>query len=251
MIEEPRQNYYRKAYFKNSRSDFICENRLQKILRILEKHSGGTLLDVGCGSGEITIFIKETINFSGVYGVDISEEAVSLACEKGIRAFKADLSISQLPFENDFFDIIICGEVIEHLFDTDFFLEEVYRVLKPKGVAVVTTPNLGAWYNRWALIFGFQPSISVSLQNPQVGKPFEKAFKKQSSGGSEAHIRFFPQRALEKLLIIHRFKILATHGSYYAKPKNSHFILKLMFLLDKLFSHFPSFSTDLIVEATK
>jgi ubiquinone/menaquinone biosynthesis C-methylase UbiE len=249
MTEEPRPNYYRKAYFKNSKDVFIGENRIQQILRILEKHSGDTLLDVGCGSGEITTVIKETTNFSGVYGVDISEEAVSLACEKGIKAFKADLSISQLPFENDFFDIVICGEVIEHLFDTDFF--EVYRVLKPKGVAVVTTPNRGAWYNRWALLFGFQPSISVSLQNPQVGKPFENAFKKQSSGGSEAHIRFFTRRALEKLLVIHRFRISATNGSYYAKPKSSHFILKLMFMFDRLFSHFPSLSTDLIVEITK
>ncbi len=251
MIEDIGMGYYSSAYFKKPGELFREENRLRKVLRILAKFNNGILLDLGCGNGGITAFLREKTKLSDFYGVEISAEGVSLAREKGIKAFEVDIGTSKLPFENSFFDVVFCGEVIEHLFNTDFILDETHRVLKPNGLLVLTTPNLGAWYNRFALLFGFQPSISVSLQNPELGKPFEKAFKKQSAGGSEAHIRFFTRRALESLIRIHGFEILRTQSSYYAAPKNQHSIQNTMYLFDRLFAHFPSWGTDLVVEARK
>lgn len=245
------KEYYSKAYFRKPEELFREEDRLKKVLKILAKHSGGILLDIGCGSGGITTVLKETMKPGDAYGVDISPEAVALAREKGIKAYKVDVNKSRLPFKDNFFDVVFCGEVIEHLFDPDFLLDEVYRVLKLGGILILTTPNLGAWYNRGALLLGFQPSISASLQNPEVGKPFKNAFKKQSAGGSEAHIRFFTKRALEQLLKIHGFEILSIKGSFYGKSKRSHFIFKAMFILDEFFVHFPSLATDLIIETKK
>ena len=147
-----------------------------------------------------------------VYGVGISQETAALAREKGIKAFEVDVSTSRLRFKDNFFDDVFCREVIGHLFDPDFVLEEAYRILKPKGVLILTTPNLGAWYNRGALLFGFQPPISASLLKAR-GKPFKKAFERQSVGGSEAHVRHFTKRALEELLTIHGFVVLSILGA--------------------------------------
>lgn len=251
MTEDFVKQYYSTGYFKKPEELFREENRLKKVVAILSKCKNNVFLDLGCGSGGITAFLREKAKLVDVYGVEISTEAVRLAREKGIKAFAVDIGASKLPFEANFFDVVFCGEVIEHLFNPDFILDEAFRVLKPNGVLILTTPNLGAWYNRVALLFGFQPSISVSLQNPEIGKPFKSAFKKQSAGGSESHIRFFTKRALDELLRVKGFEVLSIQGAYYTEPKKQHFIMKVMFTFDKFFAHFPSSATDLIAEARK
>lgn len=251
MADESRTNYYDTAFFQKPEALFKDEDRLKKAFKIIEKHPEGHLLDIGCGSGGISLILKETMPLMDLYGVDISQDAVCIANKRGLKAFQADLNSSKLPFHDNSFDLVFCGEVIEHIFDTDFLLDEANRVLKPGGTLILTTPNLAAWYNRGALLFGFQPSIAVSLQNPEVGKPMKKAFKKQSSGGSEAHIRFFTKGAIRDLLKIHRFEILSIQGSYYKEPTKQSRILRLMFLFDKFFGHFSGFGVDLVIEARK
>lgn len=54
-------------------------------------------------------------------------------------------------------DLVIALEIIEHLFDTDQFLAEINRVLKPGGFLVLSTPNLASLTNRLRLLFGFYP----------------------------------------------------------------------------------------------
>lgn len=55
-------------------------------------------------------------------------------------------------------------------FDPDHMLDELYRVLKPKGICILITPNLAAWFNRFALPLGYQPGgLDASLRY-YVGK---------------------------------------------------------------------------------
>ena len=56
-----------------------------------------------------------------------------------------------LPWQNEYFDAIFAGEIIEHIIDTDFFLDEINRVLNDKGQVVLTTPNAAS----------FTPTISI------------------------------------------------------------------------------------------
>lgn len=63
----------------------------------------------------------------------------------------------KFPFKNNSFHVIYAGEIIEHLFDTKFFLKEVHRCLVPNGIVVLTTPNLAALEDRVRFLFGKSP----------------------------------------------------------------------------------------------
>jgi methionine biosynthesis protein MetW len=159
------------------------EDRQKKTLKIFSQQTLGKfdqiasqferILDVGCGDGNFSVLLQEACKAKEVYGIDISDKGVESARKNGVNAFQLDIDEENFPFEDDYFDAIFAGEVIEHLFDTDHFLDEVHRVLKPEGTFVLTTPNLAWWVNRLALLLGYQPySMNVSLVQP-IGHFYE------------------------------------------------------------------------------
>ena len=104
--------------------------RIQKIVEIFTKYKFDRILDVGCGDGAISVLLSDASNAESIYGIDIVEENVKFALKKGIKAFKLDVTKEDLPFEDNFFDAVFLGEIIEHLYDSDYLLDEVYRALK-------------------------------------------------------------------------------------------------------------------------
>ncbi len=48
-------------------------------------------------------------------------------------------------------------EVIEHLYNSDLVISEIYRILKRNGILILSTPNLASWINRLVLLLGYQP----------------------------------------------------------------------------------------------
>ncbi|HCU79854.1 MAG TPA: hypothetical protein DGN60_01670, partial [Chloroflexi bacterium] len=86
-----------------------------------------------------------------VTGIDISEGMVAEArveLEK-LGYNKVTLEVgdaTQLHYADSEFDKVLCSEVIEHIPDADKALSEIYRVLKPNGILVLSTPNPKSWY---------------------------------------------------------------------------------------------------------
>ncbi len=113
------------------------KKRIQRIIEVVSL-SGKTILDAGCGDGQ---YIDEFKNYSdSIYGVDIEEERVAKARKMtSIEVFLCDLS--QLPFEDDLFDLIFCNEVLEYTDDEIEVLREFHRVLKDDGLLVIYVPN--------------------------------------------------------------------------------------------------------------
>lgn len=104
--------------------------KLEIVLSLIGKDK--TVLDVGCNDGTISSLIS--LNNNEVCGVDISYKAVSLAREKGLEAYQLDIETSNLEqFEDQFFDVVYSSELIEHIMNTDQFLQKIRRVLKPGG----------------------------------------------------------------------------------------------------------------------
>lgn len=122
------------------------------VRNLIDKSYGGkcTILDVGCGNG------YQTAPFTGenkVYGLDISEANIRKATAKGIKAQLHDVE-EPIPFKDDSFDVVVCSEVLEHLFLPEKTLKECYRVLKKSGLFIVTVPNLYCLRNRISMMMG-------------------------------------------------------------------------------------------------
>ncbi|MCL0089688.1 methyltransferase domain-containing protein, partial [Dehalococcoidia bacterium] len=184
----------------------------KRVLEIFSKYKFDRILDVGCGDGNFSILLKDASNAKEVYGIEISEKGVESARRNGVKALQLDIDEDDFPFEDDYFDAIFAGEVIEHLWDPDHLFDELYRTLRRGGLCVITTPNLASIHNRIALLFGFQPwTISVSLRHA-VGHLYE--VREGDHIPWADHIRGFTYRALIQLLRIHKLRVIKVKGSH-------------------------------------
>lgn len=100
---------------------------------------GGKVLDAGCGTGEFVQLLSNAASDMHVSGCDFSKEYVDYANELGIKNItKGDLE--HLPYADDTFDCVVCGDVLEHVIDPNVVIHELLRVLKPGGVCIARTP---------------------------------------------------------------------------------------------------------------
>lgn len=102
------------------------------------------VLDFGCGTGYGTALLAEQATTA--IGVDLSPDAIACAKDHHQRHnldFRsiARIEDERLPFNDGEFDTVVSFQVIEHLTDTDAYLREIARVLKPGGIFVVATPD--------------------------------------------------------------------------------------------------------------
>ena len=225
--------------------------RLQRVLDIFSNSGFGPrrLLDIGCGNGYITERIKSvTYHNMEFYGIDIQADRVEAPSWLSLQ--KVDIDKEDLPYPDNFFGAIYCGEVIEHVFDTDHLLREIKRVLSPSGICVITTPSLSSWINRLVVLLGYQPyQMPVSIENERAGH-----CKIAYMHGHRGHFRCFSYRGMKELLEIHNFEIVSLEGwdvgdlSIYVHPRLLGWTVELV---DKFFSLFPSLGYRLGVVVKK
>jgi ubiquinone/menaquinone biosynthesis C-methylase UbiE len=96
-------------------------------------------LDIGSGSGDLVKLLKKQLNTKSSC-CDYTDELIQLP---GQKVDVVDLNKKKmLPYQDNAFDIVTATEVIEHLDDFREILREIYRVLKPEGICVLSTPNI-------------------------------------------------------------------------------------------------------------
>ncbi len=101
-------------------------------------------LDFGCGDGKCFDFlINKKLSKSNIYGLDASKLRIERCHKIGWDNAKYLKPGNDLPFDNNFFDIISLIEVIEHIPRNQInkLLNEIQRVIKPTGSLILTTPN--------------------------------------------------------------------------------------------------------------
>ena len=180
----------------------------------------GRLLDCGCGDGEFTEQIGRLPGVTGLYGIETVAALARAACRRGVRTVASDLNRS-LPFSEGFFDILHANQVIEHLHSTDQFLREARRVLKPTGVAVLSTNNLASWHNIFSLVLGMQPPPAHVSSEIHVGNLLDPKRHREVDRTEASHLRIFSYQALKELCEYHGFKVssLRTTGYYPLPPR--------------------------------
>ncbi|MCL4553514.1 MAG: class I SAM-dependent methyltransferase [Candidatus Marsarchaeota archaeon] len=190
--------------------------------------------DLGCGDGALTERVAQWLGGIPFYGVEIHEPNVAAAKRRGLRIIEQDLN-GHLDLPSDAFDLVLANQVIEHLYDTDSFLHEVFRIVKPGGSAIISTENLASWHNLLALFLGWQAFslTNVSGIKSGIGNPLAIHSGQDGNVFPMQHHRIFTLRALQELLVLHGFRNIKSRGAGYyplsskfglIDPKHAHFI---------------------------
>jgi 2-polyprenyl-6-hydroxyphenyl methylase/3-demethylubiquinone-9 3-methyltransferase len=96
---------------------------------------GALLLDLGCGGG---LLAPHLTGYRHV-GVDLSETALAVASDHGVETVRAD--VADLPFDDEAADVVVAGEILEHIPHLSATVAEIGRVLRPGGTLVFDTIN--------------------------------------------------------------------------------------------------------------
>jgi len=178
----------------------------QVVLSLLETENRPILLDLGSGDYKrLTLRAVEKVDASEVITTDIIGTGLVSTGNRDGRPYThvtCDLNELFSPYVNGI-DVIIASQIIEHLWNTDQFLREMLRVLKPGGYAIISTPNLASWHNVAYLLMGKQPETATVSDElyPWKEKP--------------GHVRIFTATELIKLLEFHGFIVERVVGSSY------------------------------------
>jgi len=98
------------------------------------------MLDVGVGLGRLLSKISSSsVNDLELYGMDISKQYLKIAKDKNIECALA--KIEDMPYKNEYFDIVTCTDVLEHVVDLNACLSNIINVVKKNGILVVRVPN--------------------------------------------------------------------------------------------------------------
>jgi len=188
------------------------------------------ILDWGCGNGRLYPLFQNCSYF----GVDVSEKLIHLAKQKHPSAqFLVLDSPLTLPFEDNFFDEIICLAVFHHIPSREFrqkFLQEAWRVLKPNGIMLITVWDLrmswllrsGNWKRLFLRLKYFFLHLlrKTSLDNKDLFLPWAQQCQR--------YLHAFSKRELKTLLQASGFTIVqsGTRQDFSSKERNLYFFIQ-------------------------
>ena len=162
-----------------------CEQKVydgvpKYILDAYSGFQGKRILDVGCGSGDLGGALQAMGNVC--HGITLSLKEAEVAKTKLTQVIAGDLeTMREFPFPNNYFDVVICADVLEHLKDPKRILETLRAHLKPQGILIASIPNVANIVVRLNLLRGrFEYEESGILDN--------------------THLRFFTLGAAKDLL---------------------------------------------------
>lgn len=175
-------------YWKENNFDTLWDfpYKWPAINKFIPKHQKITILDYGCGPGTLISAMKEINPTAHYIGMDVSDQAIKEARKKHLYdKFYVVADGQKLPLQDSSVDFILAADVIEHVYDTKLIFQEFYRILKPGGKILMTTPYHGLIKNLVISLFAFE-KIFDPLKN---------------------HIRFYTKKSLFKVFNLYNFKI--------------------------------------------
>ena len=117
-------------------------------LKTYMKQMHGKILDVGCGDKPYSVFLRKDVEYIGLDIIDAS---------------KADFTYDGLsiPFKDEYFDCILCTQVLEHVEQPDILIKEMARCLKLAGIMILTVPFI---YNQHGAPYDYRRYSQFGVQ---------------------------------------------------------------------------------------
>ncbi len=173
------QDIYEKHHLKNRPRGTVFLEKDRSIFLSNKVGKNKRVLDIGCRDGSLTKYFLEN---NDVLGIDIDSKALEYAKEFfNIKTRQIDLNGEwDLPKNN--FDVVVCAEVLEHLYHPSKIIQQIKEVLKKDGVLLGSVPNAFSFINRIRLFF---------------------AQKKNTPLNDPTHINHFSFKELKSLLNEH------------------------------------------------
>lgn len=170
-----KQDYFTKpkpqGYFGNVRKEVVAEVPL----------GSGAVLEIGCGEGGTGATLKAEGRAAWVSGVELFAEAAAEAAKKLDEVIVGDIEKIELPFVENQFDVLVLGDVLEHLVDPWGQLDRLCKYLAPQGIIIASLPNV----RNWRVILPLVLSGKWEYQNSGIM--------------DRTHLRFFTRRGIVDL----------------------------------------------------
>ncbi|MFC1904419.1 class I SAM-dependent methyltransferase [Chloroflexota bacterium] len=154
---------------------FVDFKKLTFIIQTLNEYpsvQNGQGLDLGCGEGNISLPLS-SLGYR-LIGIDIATGDISTAKDRKARLLGSQDSpeflvgdVESLPISEGAFDFVICSEVLEHLKHPEKALDSTFRVLKKRGILIVTVPN---GFGPYSLIYDHFRNKVVSKITSNIGR---------------------------------------------------------------------------------
>lgn len=150
-------NDYMNTYYHRIRTKKAIKMLLKGIKNNLNDNTESVhILEIAGSTGIVSSYLSN--KGYQVTLADISQNALGIAKKRNPQITTVSMDASTIfPFNDNSFEAIYAGDIIEHIFDTRLFLHECYRCLCPGGVIVITTPNLATIQDRIMFLFGKSP----------------------------------------------------------------------------------------------
>jgi SAM-dependent methyltransferase len=175
---------YRRHHLEEKQEFVFGGDERGSLIASLVGGPGKQVLDVGCRTGALTQYYA---GGNDVVGVDVDRDALERARERlGIVTLWADAE-EGLPFDDASFDVVVMGELLEHLADPAAAVENVRRVLRPGGAFVGSVPNAFRLKSRLAYARGRYP-VDWDPTHLQLFTP--EALRRLLEGFAAVEIRF-------------------------------------------------------------
>jgi 2-polyprenyl-3-methyl-5-hydroxy-6-metoxy-1,4-benzoquinol methylase len=125
-------------YYQQARTD---------VLDAIGSGSYRRILEIGCGQGATGAIAKQKFKAEEVVGVELFESAAAVARTRLDKVICCDIGNMALDFPEEYFDCIICADVLEHTQNPWQVLEYLRSLLRPEGILVASLPNIQHLYS--------------------------------------------------------------------------------------------------------
>ena len=177
-----------KKYFNNPRIDLI---------ELIPKNKNNKILELGAGSCDTLIEIKKLKLAEEVVGVELIKLTDSYQENSGIdRLIIGNVEHIVLDLPNDYFDVIICGDVLEHLIDPWHIMKSLHKLLKQNGVIIISVPNIREYHILYKIL------VRADFMYSDQGIL------------DRTHLRFFCRKNIIALLTSSMFTLVSIHSIF-------------------------------------